>query len=196
MAKRAGAGELDVPPDDLPDGLVIADDRAEVTCFNAEAGRLTGLDPAAVVGRPLEKALPLEDPDGRPWWRLTDPYHGLATRCGQPERNLLLPGGREVLVTARYVRARPGGPVRRVVIGLRGTEARQRIERSNADSGVAGAPAGNACRRRFPASLFDSSPRRSPRRARTPPDGRSTRGRRPRSAGWSPGEGHRERPNR
>lgn len=133
MAKRAGAGELDVPPDDLADGLVVADHRAEVTCFNAEAGRLTGTDPAAALGRPLEAALPLEDPDGRPWWRLTDPYHGLATRCGQPERNLLLPGGREVLVTARYVRVRPGGPVRRVVIGLRGTEARQRIERSNAE---------------------------------------------------------------
>jgi signal transduction histidine kinase len=133
MEKRAGAGKLDVPPDDLPDGLVIADDRAEVTCFNAEAGRLTGMDPAAALGRRLDEALPLEDPDGRPWWRLTDPYHGLATRCGQPERNLLLPGGREVLVTARYVRIRPGGPVHRVVISLRGTEARQRIERSNAE---------------------------------------------------------------
>jgi signal transduction histidine kinase len=133
MAKRAGAGELDVPSDDLPDGLVVADDRAAVTCFNSEAGRLTGVDPATALGRPLEAALPLEDPDGRPWWRLTDPYHGLATRCGQPERNLLLPGGREVLVTARYVRARPSGPVRRVVIALRGTEARQRIERSNAE---------------------------------------------------------------
>ncbi|WP_103500693.1 MULTISPECIES: ATP-binding protein [Streptomyces] len=133
MQKRAGAGELDVPPDDLPDGLVIADDHGRVTCFNSEAARLTGTDPAQALGGPLETALPLEDPDGRPWWRLTDPYHGLATRWGQPERNLLLPGGREVLVAARYVRVRPAGPVRQVVITLRSTEARQRMERSNAE---------------------------------------------------------------
>lgn len=133
MAKRYGAGELDVQPDDLPDGVVVADERGRVSCFNAEAGHLTGVDPAGALGLPLADALPLEDPDGRPWWQLTDPYHGLATRCGQPERSLLLPGGREVLVTARYIRSRPGGPVRRVVVALRGTEARQRIERSNAE---------------------------------------------------------------
>ncbi|MBB5938888.1 signal transduction histidine kinase [Streptomyces zagrosensis] len=77
--------------------------------------------------------LPLEDLEGRRWWVLTDPYGGLATRGGQPERNLLLPGGREVLVAARYVRQRPTGPVQRVVVTLRGTEARRRNERSHAE---------------------------------------------------------------
>ncbi|WP_059008505.1 sensor histidine kinase [Streptomyces specialis] len=133
MDTAPGAGELDLRPDDLPDGLVVADRRGLVTCFNAEAARLTGRAPGAALGVPIEEALPLEDLDGRRWWRITDPYHGLATRSGQPERNLLLPGGREVLVSARYVRTGPGGPVRRLVVTLRGTDARKRTERSNAE---------------------------------------------------------------
>ncbi|MFB7665381.1 ATP-binding protein [Kitasatospora sp. NPDC056138] len=120
-----------VNPDDLPDGLVIADAAGEVVCFNRAAARLTGI--RAALGTPLEQALPLEDLDGRRWWQLTDPYGGLAIRTGQPERNLLLPGGREVLVSARYVRDRPCGPVRQVVVALRGTEARRRTERSHAE---------------------------------------------------------------
>ncbi|TYC68444.1 PAS domain-containing protein [Streptomyces sp. CB01881] len=123
--------ELD--PDDLPDGLVVADARGRVVCFNRAAARLTGIRPEAVLGSPLEEALPLEDLDGRRWWQLTDPYGGLAVRTSQPERNLLLPGGREVLVSARYVRERPQGPLERLVIALRGTEARRRTERSHAE---------------------------------------------------------------
>lgn len=133
MDMSVSAAGLDLYPDDLPDGLVVADWLGSVRCFNAEAARITGLDPAATLGRPIDRVLPLEDAGGRPWWRLTDPYRGLATRTGQPERNLLLPGGREVLVSARYVRARPAGPVRRLVVTLRGTDARQRIERGSAE---------------------------------------------------------------
>ncbi|MFC9327659.1 ATP-binding protein [Kitasatospora sp. NPDC057015] len=128
----AGSGaELD--PDDLPDGLVIADADGRVVCFNSAAARLTGITPAVALGSRLAAALPLEDLDGRRWWQLTDPYAGLATRTGQPERNLLLPGGREVLVSARYVRERPCGPLVRLVIALRGTEERRRTERSHAE---------------------------------------------------------------
>lgn len=128
-----GLADLGVAPDDLPDGLVIADENGRVICFNAAAGRLTTLRPAEAIGLPIERALPLEDLEGRRWWPLTDPYRGLATRVGQPERNLLLPGGREVLVTARYVRDEPSGPVRHLVVALRGTEARRRTERSHAE---------------------------------------------------------------
>ncbi|AEW97571.1 MULTISPECIES: sensor histidine kinase [Streptomycetaceae] len=129
----AAPGGLAVHPDDLPDGLVVADEHGRVVCFNAAAARITALRPSDVVGRPLESALPLEDLEGRRWWPLTDPYRGLAIRIGHPERNLLLPGGREVLVSARYVRERPTGPVRQVVVALRGTEARRRTERSHAE---------------------------------------------------------------
>ncbi|WP_405391851.1 PAS domain-containing sensor histidine kinase [Streptomyces sp. NBC_01102] len=120
-------------PDDLPDGLVVADEAGHVICFNRAAARITATPRAAALGRSLEHALPLEDLKGRRWWDLTDPYGGLATRVGQPERNLLLPGGREVLVSARYVRDTPTGPVRRLVVSLRGTEARRRTERSHAE---------------------------------------------------------------
>ncbi|MEW1862600.1 ATP-binding protein [Streptomyces sp. NPDC088194] len=125
--------QLGIDPDDLPDGLVVADEHGRVICFNAAAARITALRPADALGRPMEQALPLEDLDGRRWWQLTDPYGGLAIRVAQPERNLLLPGGREVLVSARYVRQRPRGPVRRLVVTLRGTEARRRTERSHAE---------------------------------------------------------------
>ncbi|MFF3262352.1 sensor histidine kinase [Streptomyces sp. NPDC002932] len=129
----AGPAGPGLDPDDLPDGLVVADETGRVICFNAAAARITAMPRAAALGRPLEHALPLEDLKGRRWWELTDPYGGLATRVGQPERNLLLPGGREVLVSARYVRESPTGPVRKLVISLRGTEARRRSERSHAE---------------------------------------------------------------
>ncbi|MDI3407111.1 sensor histidine kinase [Streptomyces cavernicola] len=135
-AGHSGSGEphdLGLDPDELPDGLVVADEAGRVVCFNAAAVRITAVSAADAIGAPIERALPLEDLEGRRWWQLTDPYGGLATRTGQPERNLLLPGGREVLVTARYVRTRPTGPVRRLVVSLRDTEARRRTERSHAE---------------------------------------------------------------
>lgn len=122
-----------IDPDCLPDGLVVADATGRVICFNRAAARMTATDPAQALGAPIERALPLEDLEGRRWWALTDPYGGLATRRGQPERNLLLPGGREVLVSASYVRTHPTGPLRRLVVTLRGTEARRRTERSHAE---------------------------------------------------------------
>ncbi|MCX4979803.1 ATP-binding protein [Streptomyces sp. NBC_00572] len=132
-ASTASDAFAGVHPDDLPDGLVVADETGRVVCFNAAASRITAVPGDRALGLPLDQALPLEDLKGSRWWALTDPYGGLATRRGQPERNLLLPGGREVLVSARYVRERPTGPVRRVVVSLRGTEARRRTERSHAE---------------------------------------------------------------
>ncbi|MEV8451895.1 ATP-binding protein [Streptomyces sp. NPDC052095] len=128
-----GAVGTGLAPDDLPDGLVVADETGRVICFNSAAVRITAVPRDTALGSPLESALPLEDLKGRRWWPLTDPYGGLATRVGQPERHLLLPCGREVLVSARYVREHPTGPVRRVVVSLRGTEARRRNERSHAE---------------------------------------------------------------
>ncbi len=125
--------DLGLDPDQLPDGLVVADEHGRVICFNAAAERITARRAADTLGRRLETALPLEDLEGRRWWQLTDPYGGLAIRVRQPERNLLLPGGREVLVSARYVRTRPTGPLHRLVVTLRDTEARRRTERSHAE---------------------------------------------------------------
>ncbi|MFE0104204.1 ATP-binding protein [Streptomyces sp. NPDC059009] len=124
---------LGLDPDELPDGLVVADEHGRVICFNKAATRITSVPAGDALGTPLERALPLEDLEGRRWWQLTDPYGGLAIRVAQPERNLLLPGGREVLVSARYLRTAPTGPVHRVVVSLRDTEARRRTERSHAE---------------------------------------------------------------
>jgi signal transduction histidine kinase len=132
-ARAPGPTGPGLDPDDLPDGLVGDDETGRVVCFNAAAARITARRSEDMIGLPLERALPLEDLEGRRWWALTDPYGGLAIRAGQPERNLLLPGGREVLVSARYVRRRPTGPVHRLVVSLRGTEARRRTERSHAE---------------------------------------------------------------
>ncbi len=129
----AGGQSLGLSPDDLPDGLVVADETGRVICFNTAAARLTDRRPADALGLPIDRILPLEDLEGRRWWAVTDPYRGLAIRRGQPERNLLLPGGREVLVSARYVREHPGGPVRRLVVTIRGTESRRRTERSHVE---------------------------------------------------------------
>lgn len=126
---REGLGSYD----DLPDGLVVADERCAVVVFNAAAERVTGVSAGAAIGEPLAEVLPLEGLDGRAWWPCARPYDGLVTVTGHPERNLLLPDGREVLVTSRYLRERPRGPVRRVVVALRDTRHRAREELSRAE---------------------------------------------------------------
>ncbi|WP_372498548.1 sensor histidine kinase [Yinghuangia soli] len=119
--------------DALPDGLVVADAAGTVVCFNAAAERITGVKAGDALGKQLADALPLEDIDGRRWWVCTDPYGGLGIRTRQPERNLVL-GGREVLVTASYVREDgANSPVKHVVVALRCTSARRRGERNHAE---------------------------------------------------------------
>jgi signal transduction histidine kinase len=124
--------------DDLPDGLVIADQDGRVQVFNAAAARLTGTPAADALGRDVHDVLPLRDAEGRNCWACTDPYHGLSTRSRHPETSLYLPDGTEILITMAYVRERrrePRAPrrVRRLVISLRGAEQRARLERSRAD---------------------------------------------------------------
>ena len=119
--------------DDLPDGLVVADEACSVVVFNRAAARITGVDAAAALGKRLDDALPLEGLDGRAWWPCVRPYDGLTSVNGHPERNLVLPGGREVLVTSSYLRDQPRGSVRRVVVALRDTRHRAREELSRAE---------------------------------------------------------------
>ena len=130
--------------DDLPDGLIIADHSGRVSVFNRAAARLTGISPAWALGRDIRQVLPLQDADDRCWWTATQPYGGLSTRSRHPERWLYLPGGTELLVSVGYVRSPRGlgpregwhrepGSVRRIMITLRGTEQRTRLERSRAD---------------------------------------------------------------
>ena len=143
--------------DELPDGVVVANEVGHIVVFNRVAGRLTGLDPAEVIGKFVFDVLPLRDADGRDWWVYADPYHGLPTRTRHPERSLYLADGTEILVSVGYVReprgaggvqgggespqdrgvpgGRPPGDraLKRLVISLRGAQQRERLERSRAE---------------------------------------------------------------
>ena len=129
-----------VSADELPDGVVVADEAGRIIVFNRVAARLTGLDPAEVIGKFVFDVLPLRDAESRDWWVYADPYHGLPTRTRHPERSLYLADGTEILVSVGYVRedrrkggARGSHPVRRLVISLRGAKQRERLERSRAE---------------------------------------------------------------
>jgi len=119
--------------DEVPDGVVVADETGQVVAVNSVAERLAGIVADEAIGKHIEEALPLYDATGRPWWTCTDPYGGLPTRSGQPERALALPDGRTVLVTARYVRDRPLGQVIRLVVVLRSTGTRERQDRESSE---------------------------------------------------------------
>jgi PAS domain S-box-containing protein len=119
--------------DELPDGLVVADDAGRVVVFNRAAARLTGLAAEEAIGKYVFDVLKFRDEDGRDWWVCSDPYNGLATRTRHPERSLYLTDGTELLVSVGYVRDARSGPVRRLVITLRGAQQRARLERSRAE---------------------------------------------------------------
>jgi PAS domain S-box-containing protein len=126
-------------PDELPDGLIVADENGVVVVFNRAAQRLTGISADQAIGKKLPAALPLADGEGNCWWRMSRPYSGLSTRTRHPERSLFLTDGTELLVTVGYVRrSRDGEPeqrgaVQRVTITLRSAVARARLERTRAD---------------------------------------------------------------
>jgi signal transduction histidine kinase len=141
-ARALAAAGWHMVPDELPDGLVVADHRGRVAVFNRAAARLTGISAAGVLGTDVRQALPLRDADGRCWWMSADPYQGLPTRTRHPEMSLYLHDGTELLVTVGYVRDprcgaeayRSGpGPLRHLVISLRGAQQRARLERVRAD---------------------------------------------------------------
>ncbi|PRX96017.1 sensor histidine kinase [Allonocardiopsis opalescens] len=123
-----------VRADELPDGLLIADADGRIVQFNRTAERLTGIAAASALGAHFADALPLHDAEGRDWWKCSDPYGGLRTRTRQPERLLQLADGREVLVSARYVREpEHAGPLVRLVVVLRDAAHLARRDRNRAD---------------------------------------------------------------
>jgi signal transduction histidine kinase len=112
-----------------PDGRVVE--------LNRAGRRLLGLTRDLAAGRDYRDVMPLADAGGSDWWSCIDPYRGLRSRTGHPERLLELRGGpksgRELLVTARYVREQARGPVVRLVVAFRDTRARQRADRDRSD---------------------------------------------------------------
>jgi len=127
--------------DELPDGLLVADDAGRVAVLNPAGQRLLRRSADEVLGRDYREVLPLLDAAGRDWWACTRPYDGLDTRTSQPERRLSLQTdatpaaaapGQELLVTARYVRD-DRRRLRRLVVAFRDSAAAERQGRSQAD---------------------------------------------------------------
>jgi signal transduction histidine kinase len=123
---------VDRPPltlDDLPDAIVIIDGDGATADLNTAAERLLGRSRAELVGTPLRRALPLQDTSGRRWWDVLrgGDLPGGVTAGGHGERLLLLPGGTELLVTARFHRAEDGS-LDRAVLALRTPDERRRAE--------------------------------------------------------------------
>jgi signal transduction histidine kinase len=133
----AASSPADVPselasPDDLPDGLIVADADRRVIVFNATAAKLIGMTRAQTLGKDLPDVLPLHDAEGRDWWKCLDPYGGLSTRTRHPELSLYLPDGTELLVTAAY-RRDAARRVERFSVSLRSADCRARQDRDRAD---------------------------------------------------------------
>ena len=121
--------------DELPDGLVVLAPNGAVRLVNAAARRLlhipAGID---VVGVRFPDLVNLLDERGNDWWECGEPLMRLPGVHRQPERRLQLvtaEGESELLATVRY--GRTGGEVQNVVLSLRGTESRERLDRSRAD---------------------------------------------------------------
>jgi len=133
LAAQSLAAAQSLLADEFPDGLVVADDAGRVIVYNRAAARLTSIAAEEAVGKFVSDVLPFRDNDGRDWWVCVDPYQGLATRSRHPERSLYLTDGTELLVSVGYVRDGRGGPVRRLVVSLRGAQQRARLERSRAE---------------------------------------------------------------
>ncbi len=133
--------------DELPDGVVVADEVGRIIVFNRAAGRLTGLDPSEVTGKFVFDVLPLRDAEGRDWWLYADPYHGLPTRTRHPERSLYLADGTEILVSVGYVRGQGAekGDGQSPLSGGQGVKGGRAVPLSGGSPG--GRPPGETLRR-------------------------------------------------
>jgi signal transduction histidine kinase len=128
----AGADDVQVLVDSLPDGVVVAGPDGRVTLLSSVAARLLGFtgDP---IGRPLADVLALTDQDGNAWVPTNRPYEGLTTRTAVPEQPWLSRHGTEVLVSARIHRPALDRPVGQVAIALRSGRGRARLDRERSD---------------------------------------------------------------
>jgi signal transduction histidine kinase len=124
--------------DELPDAVLVLDGSGRLLSANAAAAGLLRLDLPGVLGRRLDEVLVLLDERGNDWWECSRPLLRLPGVRRQPERRLMLAdasgmngGDRELLVTVSYIRE--AGAVVRLILCLRDTASRRRLERSRAD---------------------------------------------------------------
>ena len=128
MERPAAAEPVAGPYALLPDPVLVIEPDGTVRSANPAATALIGAD---VEGKHVGDAVGLRDEQGRDWWDCEQIPRGMPGIRAVPERRLLLPDERTVLLTASYVRA--GGALREVIVQLRDTRARDRLERTHAD---------------------------------------------------------------
>ncbi|HWC23922.1 MAG TPA: PAS domain-containing sensor histidine kinase [Flexivirga sp.] len=112
----------------LPEGVVVVDAGRRLVLANHRAERLTGIHLTDRVGQDICEALPLLNADGRSYWETDNPWGGLRTRSGSPEQRLVLADGRSVLAATRHIRAGSDRTLQWLVMTMRSTTVRDRIE--------------------------------------------------------------------
>ncbi|MGH3496861.1 MAG: ATP-binding protein [Nocardioidaceae bacterium] len=119
--------------DDLPDGVLVADQDGSVIGANAAVAGILGGTAERILGRHLRDVLSVDDLEGHRWYDCSNPYDGLVTRTRIAEQSWHLPDGRELLITARLIRDRPRGFVEQVVVSIREARVRARHDRDRSD---------------------------------------------------------------
>jgi len=119
--------------DNLPDGIVIADEGRTVVDLNGTALRMLATSRDASIDAPLAEVMSLDDLEGNTWFDRTCPYDGFGLRKKLSEQSWYTSDGRELLVTARLVRAAANAAVTRVVVSLRDAHVRAFNDRERSD---------------------------------------------------------------
>ena len=117
--------------DTLPDGVVFADEAGLVTQMNRAAASMLRVPDG--VGKHLSDVVALQDRASNDWYSCVAVYDGLAMRSGVPEQSWFLADGTELLVTVRILREQPRGVTEGVVVCLRTSRARERLDRERSD---------------------------------------------------------------
>lgn len=119
--------------DALPDGVLVVGADGVIVNANAAAVRMAGKSAAPLIGQHLRTAMPLDDLSGNTWIDCVRPFDGLATRTRISERAWFSTDGNEFLVTAALIRDRPAGPVHTLIVSLRSSEQRNRLDRGRSE---------------------------------------------------------------
>ena len=117
--------------DAIPDGVVFADESGQVTAMNSAARAMLAVGDG--VGKQLADVVALQDQAGNDWFSTVDLYGGPRLRSRIPEQSWFLSDGTELLLTVRIEREDKQGPTTGVVVCLRTSRARERLDRERSD---------------------------------------------------------------
>jgi signal transduction histidine kinase len=117
--------------DAIPDGVVFADETGQVTAMNSAARTMLAVGDG--VGKQLADVVALQDQAGNDWFSTVDLYGGPRLRSRIPEQSWFLSDGTELLLTVRIEREAKQGPTTGVVVCLRTSRARERLDRERSD---------------------------------------------------------------